>query len=65
MLLQLAFVYLPTMNLFFSSAPLPGDIWLRIILASIPVMAVVGIERVIIHRLTTRKHAKAGQVEAQ
>lgn len=46
-LLQLAFIYLPTMNFFFGSAPLPGVVWLRVVLASIPVVLVVGVERAI------------------
>lgn len=51
-LLQLAFVYLPTMNFLLGSAPLPGWIWLRIMLVSIPVTLVIGIENAIRQRFS-------------
>ena len=54
-LLQLAFVYLSTMHLFFGSAPLASGIWLRIILASLPVIVVVGVERAILGALANRR----------
>jgi cation-transporting ATPase F len=50
-LLQLAFVYIPTMNFFFGSSSLGGDVWLRVLLVSFPVMIVVGIERAIMRKL--------------
>jgi magnesium-transporting ATPase (P-type) len=46
-LFQLAFTYLPALNYFFGSAPLPWDVWLRVILVSFPIMIIVGIEKAI------------------
>jgi hypothetical protein len=51
-LLQLGFVYLPTMNFFFGSSPLGSSIWLRIILVSAPVVLVVGLEKAVRGRLS-------------
>jgi cation-transporting ATPase F len=49
-LLQLAFVYLPTMGMFFGTSPLSANIWLRIMLAAAPVLVVVSIERTLVKR---------------
>lgn len=49
-LLQLGFIYIPLINLFFRSAPIDADVWLRIALVSIPVVVVVLVERAIVRR---------------
>lgn len=49
-LLQLAFVYVPIMNVFFGSAPLPGRVWAEVILLSFPVALVVMAEKAIKRR---------------
>lgn len=53
-LLQLAFIYLPTMNLFFGSRPLTADTSLYVILASAPVVLIVDLERIIKNMLRRR-----------
>jgi Ca2+-transporting ATPase len=44
-LMQLAFVYLPWMNTWFSSAPLPLDAWLKSIAAALIVLPVISLEK--------------------
>lgn len=44
-ILQLAFTYLPALNFVFRSAPLPADVWIRIILVSFPILLIVGMEK--------------------
>lgn len=50
-LLQSGFTYLPIMNVFFGTAPLPFGAWLRIIAVAFPILIVVGIEKTIRMRL--------------
>lgn len=44
-LLQLAFVHVPTMNFLFGSTPLTSDTWLLVVVVSAPVILVVGAEK--------------------
>jgi magnesium-transporting ATPase (P-type) len=53
-MLQLAFSYLPVMNVFFGSAPLPWDVWYRVLAISFPIIIVVGLEKLIRARFTAR-----------
>lgn len=46
-LLQLGFTYIPVMNFFFGSAPLPWPAWWRIIAVSAPIILIVGLEKTI------------------
>ena len=54
-LFQLGFVYLPVMNFFFGSVPLPWEVWWRIIAVSAPIILVVGIEKSIRLRFTSKR----------
>lgn len=49
-LFQLLYTYLPVMQLFFQSAPLDGDAWLRILAAGITLFFVVEIEKWVVRR---------------
>jgi cation-transporting P-type ATPase F len=54
---QTGFIYSQTMNIYFHSAPLSFDAWLRIIAVGIAISVVVGIEKTIIARLkSASKH---------
>ncbi len=53
-ILQLLFTYVPAMNLFFQSAPISWDAWLRIIVNSLFIYGVVGMEKWI--RFRFRRH---------
>lgn len=49
-LFQLLFTYLPVMQLFFHSAPLPADAWLRIFAAGILLFFLVELEKLVVRR---------------
>jgi Ca2+-transporting ATPase len=51
-ILQLAFVYVPTLNFLFSSSPPPGHVWAHILLASFPVTLVVSLEKALRRRFS-------------
>lgn len=53
-MLQLLFTYSPAMNRFFQSAPISWNAWLRIILNSLFIYAVIGVEKWIRFRFRKR-----------
>ncbi len=53
-MLQLLFTYAPAMNRFFHSAPISWDAWLRIIVNSLFIYAVIGMEKWIRFRFRRR-----------
>jgi Ca2+-transporting ATPase len=50
-LLQLAFTYVPTMNVLFDSAPIGMGAWLRVLGVGLVIYAAVGIEKWLVVRL--------------
>ncbi len=53
-LLQLAFTYVPTMNVLFNSAPIGMGAWLRVLGVGLVIYAVVGIEKWLVVRSCNR-----------
>lgn len=49
-LFQLLYTYLPIMQLFFHSAPLPGEAWLRIVAAGAALFCLVELEKLLVRR---------------
>lgn len=54
MVMQLAFTYTPPMQLFFHSAPLSLDAWIRILLIGSSVLFLVELEKLLINRRAVR-----------
>ncbi len=55
MLFQLLYTYLPLMQLFFKSAPLPAEAWLRITAAGLILFILVELEKWVVRRITAAK----------
>ena len=55
MLMQLVFTYAPPMQLFFQSAPLSLEAWLRILLVGSSVLILVELEKLLVNRLLSPK----------
>lgn len=54
--LQWAFIYLPFMNSAFKTAPLSGDVWLKIVAIGIGTFIVMEIEKVVSRLVILKKH---------
>ena len=54
-LLQLAFTYVPAMNVLFHSAPVGVGSWLRVLGVGLVIYAVVGFEKWLVFRLDNRR----------
>ena len=52
LLFQLLYTYLPIMQLFFQSAPLPLDAWLRISTAGVLLFILVEVEKLVIRTIS-------------
>jgi len=56
LLFQLLYTYLPLMQLFFQSAPLPAEAWLRIASAGLLLFILVELEKLVIRKTFPQRH---------